>query len=269
MASQLRGGRRVQGLLRETRPDRPLVSIITVVYNGAATLERTIQSVLGQTYDNIEYIIVDGGSSDGTLDLVRRYWDRLDLWVSERDKGIYDAMNKGIAMATGDVVGILNSDDFYSSHDVINQVMKEFEDPAVDAVFGDLVFVDPGNLTRVVRKYSAKNWTPKKLAWGFMPPHPTFFVRRKFYGSLGLYKTDYRISSDYELIIRFLLVNKLRYKYLPLQMVTMRKGGVSSRNMKSNFILNEEIIRACRENGVFTNRLMVYSKYFKKVTELF
>lgn len=245
------------------------LSIVTVCYNAAATITDTITSVRQQQHEPIEYIVVDGKSTDGTVQVIRANESKIDRWISEPDKGIYDAMNKGIAMATGDVVGILNSDDFYSSHDVINQVMKEFEDPDVDAVFGDLVFVDPSNLTRVVRKYSAKNWTPKKLAWGFMPPHPTFFVRRKFYGSLGLYKTDYRISSDYELIIRFLLVNKLRYKYLPLQMVTMRKGGVSSRNVKSNFILNEEIIRACRENGVFTNRLMVYSKYFKKVTELF
>lgn len=245
------------------------VSIITISYNSKATIGDTIQSVNAQDYSNLEYIVVDGNSTDGTVQIIEANADKIDRWISEPDKGIYDAMNKGIGMATGDVIGILNSDDFYSSHDVISQVMKEFEDPAVDAVFGDLVFVDPGNLTRVVRKYSTKNWTPKKLAWGFMPPHPTFFVRRRFYGSLGLYKTDYRISSDYELIIRFLLVNKLRYKYLPLQMVTMRKGGVSSRNVKSNFILNEEIIRACRENGVFTNRLMVYSKYFKKVTELF
>lgn len=245
------------------------VSIITISYNSKATIGDTIQSVNVQDYSNLEYIVVDGNSTDGTVQIIEANADKIDRWISEPDKGIYDAMNKGIGMATGDVIGILNSDDFYSSHDVISQVMKELEDPAVDAVFGDLVFVDPGNLTRVVRMYSTKNWTPKKLAWGFMPPHPTFFVRRKFYGSLGLYKTDYRISSDYELIIRFLLVNKLRYKYLPLQMVTMRKGGVSSRNVKSNFILNEEIIRACRENGVFTNRLMVYSKYFKKVTELF
>jgi hypothetical protein len=171
-------------------------------------------------------------------------------------------------MATGDVVGILNSDDFYSSQSIISKVALQFENPNVDAVFGDLVVVDPKELSKVVRRYSARQWNPQKLAWGFMPPHPTFFVRKKFYQELGLYKTDYRISSDYELIIRFLLVHKLRYKYLPLQMVTMRKGGVSSRNIKSNIILNEEIIRACHENGIRTNRFMIYSKYFKKIGEL-
>ncbi|MFM7852044.1 MAG: glycosyltransferase family 2 protein [Flammeovirgaceae bacterium] len=245
------------------------VSIITVCYNAASTIVDAIHSVRQQDYEPIEYIVVDGNSTDGTVDVIQQHHSDIDRWVSEPDKGIYDAMNKGVAMATGDVVGILNSDDFYSSQSIISQVARQFENPDVDAVFGDLVIVDPKELNKVVRKYSARQWNPQKLAWGFMPPHPTFFVRKKFYEDLGLYKTDYRISSDYELMIRFLLVHKLRYKYIPLQMVTMRKGGVSSRNIKSNIILNEEIVRACNENGVRTNRFMIYSKYFKKIGELF
>jgi glycosyltransferase involved in cell wall biosynthesis len=244
------------------------ISIVTVSYNSSKTIQKAIDSVLSQDYPSIEYLIIDGNSTDNTVDEIKRYSSKITKWISEPDKGIYDAMNKGVAMATGDVVGILNSDDFYSSQSIISKVALQFENPNVDAVFGDLVVVDPKELSKVVRRYSARQWNPQKLAWGFMPPHPTFFVRKKFYQELGLYKTDYRISSDYELIIRFLLVHKLRYKYLPLQMVTMRKGGVSSRNIKSNIILNEEIIRACHENGIRTNRFMIYSKYFKKIGEL-
>ena len=188
--------------------------------------------------------------------------------MSEPDKGIYDAMNKGLKMVTGEVVGIINSDDFYHNNTIISSVAKAFEDESIDAVFGDLVFVDRNNLSKVVRTYSSKNWYPEKFARGFMPAHPTFFVRRKYYEQFGLFKTDYKIAADYELLIRFLYVNKLRYKYLPLTMVTMRKGGVSSNGIKSNIILNDEIIRGCRENGIKTNVFKVYMKYFSKVFEL-
>jgi hypothetical protein len=135
-------------------------------------------------------------------------------------------------------------------------------------VFGDLVFVDPQKLNRVVRRYSSKGWHPGKFGWGFMPAHPTFFVRRRYYQQFGLFKTDYKIAADYELLIRFLYVHRLTYKYLPLNMVTMRKGGVSSNGLKSNIVLNEEIIRGCRENGIDTNHIKVYSKYFTKFREL-
>lgn len=244
------------------------VSLITVSYNSASTIKDTIDSVLAQDYPNIEYIVVDGNSKDQTKEIVRSYGDRITKFLSEPDKGIYDAMNKGIGLATGDVIGMINSDDFYSSSEIISQAAKAFSDESVDAVFGDLVFVDPQNLTRVVRRYSSKGWRPEKFARGFMPAHPTFFVRRNFYAQLGVFKTDYRIAADYELLIRFLYVNRLRYQYLPLNMVTMRKGGVSSNGLKSNIILNEEIIRGCRENGIQTNHIKVYSKYFVKFLEL-
>lgn len=244
------------------------VSLLTVSFNSEATIADTIESVQSQDYDDIEYIIVDGNSQDGTKDIITRNASRISKWISEPDAGIYDAMNKAVKMATGDVVGILNSDDFYADSTIISQVMDAFADPSVDAVFGDLVFVDPTNLSNVVRTYSSAGWNPKKFAWGFMPAHPTFFVRRKYYEQFGLFKTDYKISADYELLIRFLYVRKLKYRYLPIKMVIMRKGGVSSRNLKSNLILNAEIIRGCRENGIYTNSLMVYSKYFRKFFEL-
>jgi glycosyltransferase involved in cell wall biosynthesis len=245
------------------------ISILTVSYNSAKTIESTIQSVRAQDHNDIEYIVVDGASTDGTLEIIKAHEGTVQRWVSEPDKGIYDAMNKAILMAQGDVIGVLNSDDFYSDSSILSQVAEAFANPDVDAVYGDLVFVDPENLNRVVRTYSSSHWKPKKFAWGFMPAHPTFFVRRKYYEQYGLFKTDYKIAADYELLIRFLYVHRLRYKYLPQKMVVMRKGGVSSRNWKSNVILNDEIMRGCRENGIYTNPFMIYSKYFRKVFELF
>ena len=245
------------------------ISLVTVSYNSAATIKDTIESIRSQDYKDIEYIVVDGNSSDGTLDIIKSYAPKIDKWISEPDQGIYDAMNKAIKMATGEVVGILNSDDFYSANNVVSQVAAALGDPNVDAVFGDLVFVDPGNLKKVVRKYSSAKWYPEKFARGFMPAHPTFFVRRKYYEQIGLFKTDYRIAADYELLIRFLYVHKLKYKYLPVNMVTMRKGGVSSNGIRSNIILNDEIIRGCRENGIKTSVFKVYPKYFVKFFELF
>lgn len=245
------------------------VSLITVSFNSVSTISDTIESISSQDHKDIDYIIIDGNSKDGTVEVIKLHNQKITNWISEPDSGIYDAMNKGIAMATGEVIGILNSDDFYSNNRIISQVAKAFEDEQVDAVFGDLVFVDPMNLKKIVRRYSSKKWNPKKLAWGFMPAHPTFFVRRKYYESLGVYKTDYKISADYELLIRFLLVHKLNYRYLPLNMVIMRKGGVSSKGLMSNVILNREIVRGCHENGIYTNSLMVYSKYFTKLSELF
>ena len=244
------------------------ISLITVSFNSAGTIGDTIQSVLSQDYPNIEYIIVDGNSRDATIDIIKSFDGKISKWKSEPDKGIYDAMNKGLKMATGDVIGMINSDDMYSGSDIISRVAAQFEDENIDAVFGDLIVVDPDNMQRVVRCYSSKNWRPDKFGRGFMPAHPTFFVRRKYYDTIGVFKTDYRIASDYELLIRFLYVHKLRYKYLPLTMVTMRKGGVSSSGLKSNVILNNEILRACRENGIKTNLPLIYLKYFVKVFEL-
>jgi glycosyltransferase involved in cell wall biosynthesis len=244
------------------------ISLITVSFNSAHTLKDAIESVLSQQYEDIEYIIVDGKSTDSTVSIIESYSSRISKWISEPDKGIYDAMNKAIQMATGDVVGILNSDDFYFDSTVIPTVMEVFRTQPVDAVFGDLIFVDANNLSRVVRKYSSKGWTPKKFAYGFMPAHPTFFVKRTFYKEIGFFKTNYPIGSDYELLIRFLYTHKIKYQYINKVMVTMRTGGASTKGLKSNFILNRDILNACRENGIKTNYLKIYSKYFFKVFEL-
>ena len=245
------------------------ISLLTVSFNSAATIKDTIESVCSQDYKNIEYIIVDGNSTDGTQKIIQSYQSRISKWISEPDLGIYDAMNKAIRLATGDVVGIINSDDFYANGSVLSKVAMTFEETSTDSVFGDLTFVDPGDLKKIVRRYSSQNWRPEKFAWGFMPAHPTFFVKRSWYEKAGLFKTDYKIAADYEMLIRLLYVHRIKYEYIPENMIVMRKGGVSSRGINSNIVLNSEILRGCRENGISTNYIKIYSKYFRKVFELF
>jgi glycosyltransferase involved in cell wall biosynthesis len=243
------------------------ISIITATYNSSNTIDDCLKSINSQTIP-VEHIIIDGASSDETLAIVREKSPGAQIF-SEPDDGIYDAMNKGVCLATGDIIGILNSDDFYASPQVLDKVTAMFEKTGADALFADLVYVKPDNLSQVVRYYSGANFTPDKFAWGWMPPHPTFFVRRELYERYGLFQTDYRIAADYELTARFLARHQVKYVYLPEVIVKMRTGGVSTRSLRSNWILNREILRACSENGISTNMLKVYSKYFRKVSQLF
>lgn len=245
------------------------ISIITVVWNNAATIKDAINSVLNQTYKNIEYIIIDGTSTDGTVEIVQSYGNKITKFISEKDKGLYDAMNKGIKLAIGDVVGILNSDDFYIDEFVIEKIVKEFEEKSVDSVYADLVFVKSENLEKIIRYYDSSYFNPSKFAYGWMPAHPTFFVKREIYIKYGLFKTDYKIAADYELLTRFLAKNKISYSYIKEPIVKMRIGGASTSGIKSNYILNKEIIRACKENDIYTNWVMVLSKYPKKILGLF
>ena len=245
------------------------VSIITVVFNNASTIRDTIESVLNQTYKNIEYIIIDGASTDQTLEQINSFSNIIDQIVSEADSGIYDAMNKGIKLATGDIVGILNADDFFCNDQVIQKVVEVFTKDEIDAVYGDVQFVNPSNLNKIVRYYSSKRFNSSKFKYGFMPAHPSFYVKREFFGKFGYYKEDYLIASDYELLIRFLYNKEIKYKYIEMPFVTMRTGGLSNKSFKNRFILNKEIIHACKENGIETNSLKIYSKYFRKVFELF
>lgn len=243
------------------------ITVITVAYQSAKTLEHTIQSVQNQNYTNIEHIVIDGGSNDGSIEILKRHGSEIK-WVSEPDNGIYDAMNKGIQMATGEVIGMLNADDFYTDPHVLSKIANAMQSPSVMATIADVAFIRPEAPDKIVRKYSAATWHPGKFVRGFMPPHPSFYCKKYCYDTFGLYKTNYTIAADYELLIRFLEVHKLKYSYIPMQMVTMRTGGASTRNLKSNYTLNEEIIRACKENGLYTNRWMVYGKYFRKIFEL-
>lgn len=247
------------------------VSIITAAYNSARTLGDTMKSVLTQTYEDIEYIVVDGASEDGTQDVIRSYeplfGDRM-RWVSEPDKGIYDAMNKGIQMATGDIVGILNSDDFFTANDVIERMVAAFEDQSLDAVYGDIHFIHDGEPDKCVRYYSSKPFRPLWLRFGFMPAHPSFYCRRGVYERAGLYKTDYQIGSDYEMMVRLFLVHHINAKYLLMDFVTMRTGGASTRNVKSRLQLIKDDVRGCRENGIYTNSLMISMKFLYKIFEI-
>lgn len=244
------------------------ISIITASFNSSSTIEACVASINQQTYPDIEHIIIDGGSKDNTLEIINSIANRVSIIISEPDKGIYDAMNKGIKLATGDIIGILNSDDFFTSDDVITKIVSAFKTNTIDGVYGDICFVNPLNLNKVVRYYSAKWFTTTLFRFGFMPPHPSFYVRRECYKELGLYKTDYKIAADYELLIRYLKVNKLKTHYLNFCVVTMRTGGDSTRNLKSNWILNKEIVRGCRENGIYTNMMILSLKYVIKVTGL-
>ena len=229
------------------------VSIITVSYNSARTIRATIESVLSQDYPNLEYLIVDGGSTDGTVAILREYADRITRWVSEKDEGMYDAMNKGIAMATGDVIGILNSDDTYLTNYVVSKMMQALTAAQADVVFADLILVDQHHPEKVLRYYDSGNFKPSKFRYGWMPAHPTVFIRKPIYDAVGPFVTDYKIAADYEMLIRVLAVHAASYCYVAKPIVRMRSGGASTAGWSRNWILNQEIVRACRANGIQTN----------------
>lgn len=236
------------------------VSIITVSFNSAKTIADTIESVLSQDFPNIEYIIVDGNSSDGTVNIIRQYENRISKWISEKDQGMYDAMNKGIAMATGDVIGILNSDDVYMNKHVVSELMQLLEKTKAQLVFADLILVDQNDDAKVLRYYDSSHFHPDKFRFGWMPAHPTVFVKRELYQLVGPFATDYQIAADYEMLIRMLAVNKATYAYLPKPVVRMRSGGASTSGISRNWILNQEIVRACKKNGIYSNMAMLMLK---------
>jgi glycosyltransferase involved in cell wall biosynthesis len=245
------------------------VSIITVSYNSVGTISDTIKSVLAQKYPNIEYIIVDGCSTDGTIELINSFSKNISKFISEPDNGIYDAINKGIRLATGTIVGILNSDDYFFDNNVIEKVVGAFKEHEIDAVIGDAQFVNPIKTSKIVRYYSSKFFNTGKFKFGFMPAHPSFYVKRELFEKLGYYKVDYKIAADFELLIRFLYINKIKYKYLEMPFVSMRMGGISNKSILSKYILNKEIVLACKENGLKTNYFFIYTKYLIKMFEFF
>lgn len=233
--------------------DSPLISVITVVFNGATTLEHTIRSVIEQSYSNVEYIIIDGGSTDGTQDLLRKYDGDIDYWVSEKDAGIYDAMNKGIALAKGDYIGMLNSDDYFANPLALEKIVERLKTSNTDAVFSCLDIVDPANLSRVLRKYRIPNYSEFMLRIGVMPPHPTFYCKKSIYDRAGMYRTDYRIAADFEMLVRLLVKHRITWQFMDETTVKMRSGGLSSSGFKASWVVNREIIRSCLENGLYTN----------------
>ena len=244
------------------------VSIVTVVWNNKETIKDAIDSVSNQTYQGVEYIIIDGASTDGTIDIIQSYGDKIDKFVSEPDKGLYDAMNKGIALATGDIVGILNSDDFYIDEFVIEKVIKEFDEKGVDSVYADLVFVNPKNLEKTVRYYDSSQFNPSRFAYGWTPAHPTFFVKKEIYDKYGVFRTDFKIAADFDILARFLYVHKISYSYMQEVLVKMRVGGVST-SFGSIWINNIEALKACKNNGIKTNIFKILFKYPSKILGLF
>lgn len=243
------------------------ISIITTTYNSSSTIRDTMNSVLRQTYQDIEYIVKDGGSTDGTVEILKEYEPKFHgrmKWMSEKDSGIYDGMNKGIEMATGDVIGILNSDDWLTSPNVISTMAKSFADN-VDAVYGDVHFAKHKDTTKNARYYSGKIFRPWLIKFGFIPPHPSFYVRRTLLERWGCYDASYKISADFELIARLCYVHKIRTKYVHLDFVTMRLGGASTQNLQARHIGTMEDIRACKELHIRTNRLMISCKYIIKI----
>lgn len=247
------------------------VSVITATWNSGATLRDTLESVLRQTYPDIEHIIVDGGSTDNTMALIKEYEPRYNgrlRYIYEPDKGIYDAMNKGIRMATGNVVGLLNSDDLYTSDDVLATVAATLKNDSLDAVYGDIHFVNDGDLKKCVRYYSSRPFRRWWMRFGFMPAHPSFYCRREVYMKYGTFDISYKVAADFECLLRLIFIHRIKIKYLPLDFVTMRTGGASTSGMSSHKRILHDHQLAFRNNGVYSNVLFEFMRYGYKICEM-
>lgn len=242
------------------------ISIITVCYNSAATLETTIKSVGSQTYKNIEYIVVDGNSTDGTLEIIKNHQEVISKWISEPDQGLYDAMNKGVAMATGDIIGILNSDDTFYNHTVLENIASFHINNTLEASVGDIVQHKVN--AKIVRRYSAKNWKPKKLKIGFMPPHPSIFFKTELFQKFGGYQLGFIIGSDYELITRFFLKHNISWKYSGITTTAMLVGGLSSSGITSYKLITKEIQKALQMNDIAFNATKIKLRFIWKLIGL-
>ena len=247
----------------------PKITIITVAYNSANTIRDTIKSISNQDYKNIEYIIIDGGSSDGTLEIIKEYPDRVDYYISENDKGIYDAMNKGIMAATGDIIGILNSDDFYPNNFILSNVAKSFYQEQCDAVYGDLVYVDIKDTSKIVRYWQAGTYTTAKLKNGWMLPHPTFFVKSSIYSRFGLYSTELKQAADYKMILKLLYKHNISAAYIPMILVKMRMGGASNVSLRQRLRANKEDGLAWTKNQLKRPLFVRIKKPLQKVRQFF
>jgi glycosyltransferase len=243
------------------------VSVITAVLSNRKYLSDAIESVLGQTHADIEYIIVDGGSTDGTIELVQSYGDKIDKFISEKDKGVYYALNKGIAMASGEVIALLHSDDFYVNRFVISQVVEAFKKQQCDAVYSNLYYVSNNNKDKIIRTWNAGIYKPDSFYYGWMPPHPAFFAKREVYQKYDAFNTELKFAADYELMMRFILKHHIHICYLPKYFIKMRVGGASNRSMGNRLKANIEDRKAWKINQMkprlFTLLLKPFSKIFQ------
>jgi len=248
------------------------ISLITATYNSAETLRDTMRSVLSQTFKDIDYIIVDGNSKDDTMDIVKELEPEFEgrlRWVSEPDRGIYDAMNKGVRMAQGDIVGILNSDDFFASDDVLKKVDDAFtKNPTIEGVYADVRYVDWNDTGKTVRMFSGKDFRREKLCWGKMPPHPSFYVRRECYDRYGLYSLDYPICADYDMFVKMIWEGDIKTLYVDDVFVNMRSGGTSSNGIGVHRKIMRERMRCVREHDMPSNFFKQTSRYFEKILSI-
>ena len=241
------------------------VSIITVCFNSASTIRDTINSVINQTYPNIEYIIIDGNSKDDTYQIVKSYGTKISIHKSEPDKGIYDGLNKGISLASGEIIGMLHADDFYANSTVIEQVVALFENSDTDSLYSDLDYVDPENTSKIIRHWVSGKYKAGKFLFGWMPPHPTFFVKRFIYDQLGLFNLELKSAADYELMLRYIHKNNIKTVYLPLVTVKMRAGGMSNKSLSNRIRANNEDRKAWELNGLKPYFFTLYLKPIRKI----
>lgn len=239
------------------------ISIITICYNSAQTLEKTILSVANQTYEDIEYIIVDGNSKDNTLTIIKKHGDKISKWISEPDNGLYDAMNKGIAMATGDLIGILNSDDTFHSSTVIEEIVAFHSNNTIDASVGNIIQHRENG--KIIRTYSSKYWNPVKLKIGYMPPHPSLFFKRELFDKYGNYDLGFKIGADYELITRYFFKNKISWKYSGITTTAMLVGGLSSSGSGSYKLITQEIKKALLMNEISFSSIKIQFRFLWKI----
>ncbi len=243
------------------------ISIITVTYNSAATVEQTIRSVVEQSYSDVEYIIIDGQSADGTLEIIEKYRRKIAHVVSEKDKGLYDALNKGIALATGDVIGLLHSDDFYINNRVLEKYAAAFLKQNSDAVYSDLYYVDRDNTSKIVRKWKSGAYRHSAFINGWMPPHPTFFVKKACYQKFGAFNLGFKSAADYELMLRFIEKHRISLSYLPEYTVNMRTGGKSNASLQNRVNANLEDRKAWEVNGLKPRFYTLYLKPLRKIIQ--
>ncbi len=245
------------------------VSIITASFNNRDTIEDSIRSVLSQKYENVEYIVVDGGSSDGSLEIIKRYQDKIAKWVSESDKGIYHALNKGLEMSTGDIIGFLHADDVYAHSMVIDLVVSRIMNCDTESCYGDLLYVHKKDINKTIRYWKSRTYSTGLFKKGWMPPHPTFFARKKTYDKYGFFNTGFKIAADYELMLRFLERNKITTHYIPDVLVKMRTGGKSNRSLKNMFIKSSEDYKAWKVNKLDGGLYTIALKNLSKIPQFF